>query len=108
MVLHAPGHRWAGPRALVGEADGIGRCGDGRGGGSVQAGIFTLSVRVGAPQVFWTCIVLLEAAYAGAIAFGCTSPVRRAHYAVLSGSCPAVQGLCARAQGWWVYQRSCI
>ncbi len=41
-----------------------------------QAGIFTLSVRIGAPQVFWTCIVLLEAAYAGAVAFGLTSPVQ--------------------------------
>lgn len=41
----------------------------------VQAGIFTLSVRVGAPQVFWTCIWLLEAAYAGAVLFGLTSPV---------------------------------
>lgn len=75
------------------------RCGDGRAGGSVQAGIFTLSVRVGAPQVFWTCIVLLEAAYVGAVAFGCTSPVRRAHCAVLLGLRPAAQVLCARARG---------
>lgn len=74
----------------------------------MQAGIFTLSVRVGAPQVFWTCIVLLEAAYAGAIAFGCTSPVRRAHYAVLSGSCPAVLGLCARAGVVGLPERFCI
>jgi len=43
--------------------------------GDRLAGIFTLSVRVGAPQVFWTCIWLLEAAYAGAVVFGLTSPV---------------------------------
>jgi hypothetical protein len=42
----------------------------------MQAGIFTLSVRVGAQQVFWACISLLELAYAGAVAFGLTSPVR--------------------------------
>lgn len=42
--------------------------------GDRQAGIFTLSVRVGAPQVFWICIILLELAYAGAIVFGATSP----------------------------------
>ncbi len=40
-----------------------------------QAGIFTLSVRVGAKQVFWACIGLLELAYAGAVAFGLMSPV---------------------------------
>lgn len=43
--------------------------------GDRQAGIFTLSVRVGAQQVFWVCIGLLELAYAGAVAFGLTSPV---------------------------------
>jgi homogentisate phytyltransferase / homogentisate geranylgeranyltransferase len=42
----------------------------------MQAGIFTLSVRIGAQQVFWACISLLELAYAGAVAFGLTSPVR--------------------------------
>lgn len=41
-----------------------------------QAGISTMSVRMGAPQVFWTCIVLLEVAYAGAIGVGLMSPVR--------------------------------
>lgn len=41
----------------------------------MQAGIFTLSVRIGAQQVFWACISLLELAYAGAVAFGLTSPV---------------------------------
>lgn len=41
----------------------------------MQAGIFTLSVRIGAQQVFWACIGLLELAYAGAVAFGLTSPV---------------------------------
>ena len=35
-----------------------------------------MSVRMGAPQVFWTCIVLLEVAYAGAIGVGLMSPVR--------------------------------
>ena len=69
-----------------------GKCSDCGGGGAMQAGIFTLSVRVGAPQVFWTCIVLLEAAYTGAVAFGCTSPVRRAQHPVLSGLCPVLGG----------------
>ena len=43
---------------------------------AMQAGIATMSVRLGAPQIFWTCIVLLEVAYAGAIAVGLMSPVR--------------------------------
>ena len=42
---------------------------------TVQAGIATMSVRLGAPQIFWTCIVLLEIAYAGAIGVGLMSPV---------------------------------
>lgn len=36
----------------------------------------TLSVRVGVKTVFWTCIVLLEVAYAGAIGVGTMSQVR--------------------------------
>lgn len=52
--------------------------------GDRQAGIFTLSVKVGARQVFWTCIALLELAYAGAIAFGVTSPVAWSKYATVA------------------------
>ena len=43
----------------------------------VQAGIATMSVRMGAHQIFWTCIVLLEFAYAGAVVVGVLSPVSR-------------------------------
>ena len=35
-----------------------------------------MSVRMGAPQIFWTCIILLEVAYAGAIGVGLMSPVK--------------------------------
>jgi len=43
--------------------------------GDRKAGIATMSVRMGAPQIFWTCIGLLEVAYAGAICVGLMSPV---------------------------------
>ncbi|KAK9830076.1 hypothetical protein WJX72_009619 [[Myrmecia] bisecta] len=43
--------------------------------GDQQAGVRTLSVRVGVKPVFWTCIALLELAYAGAIGVGLTSHV---------------------------------
>jgi homogentisate phytyltransferase/homogentisate geranylgeranyltransferase len=33
----------------------------------MQAGLRTLSVRLGPSHVFWACILLLEAAYAGAV-----------------------------------------
>ena len=36
----------------------------------LQAGVRTLSVRRGVPSVFWTCIALLELAYAGGVATG--------------------------------------
>lgn len=35
--------------------------------GDQQAGLRTLSVRLGPSQVYWACILLLEAAYAGAV-----------------------------------------
>ena len=41
--------------------------------GDDLAGVRTFSVRHGIPQVFWTCIGLLMAAYAGGVAFGLTS-----------------------------------
>ena len=37
-----------------------------------------MSVRMGARQIFWTCIVLLEFAYTGAVVVGVLSPVRNA------------------------------
>lgn len=36
----------------------------------LQAGLQTLSVQLGTKQVFWICIMLLEAAYLGAIGVG--------------------------------------
>jgi len=42
-----------------------------------QAGVKTLSVRLGTSRIFWTCIFLLEVAYAGAIATGLLSTVRQ-------------------------------
>lgn len=41
----------------------------------MQAGVRTLSVRAGVEAVFWTCIVLMEVAYAGAIGVGLMSQV---------------------------------
>ncbi|PSC70256.1 putative homogentisate phytyltransferase chloroplastic [Micractinium conductrix] len=41
--------------------------------GDSQAGVRTLSVRMGPKRVFWICIALLEAAYAGAILVGLQS-----------------------------------
>ncbi|EFN55723.1 hypothetical protein CHLNCDRAFT_52381 [Chlorella variabilis] len=41
--------------------------------GDRQAGVRTLSVRLGPKRVFWACIAILEAAYAGAIAVGLQS-----------------------------------
>ena len=41
----------------------------------VQEGVRTFSVRVGVKNVFWTCIMLLEIAYAGAIGVGLVSQV---------------------------------
>lgn len=41
----------------------------------LQEGVRTLSVRAGVKTVFWTCIVLLEIAYAGAIGVGLMSEV---------------------------------
>lgn len=38
--------------------------------GDSHAGVRTLSVRLGPSRVFWTCIAILEAAYAGAIVVG--------------------------------------
>ncbi|CAL8468499.1 g8039 [Coccomyxa elongata] len=43
--------------------------------GDAQEGVRTLSVRVGVKTVFWTCIVLMEVAYAGAIGVGMMSQV---------------------------------
>ena len=40
-----------------------------------QAGVQTLSVRLGPRRVYWACIALLEVAYAGAIAVGLCSPL---------------------------------
>ena len=41
----------------------------------VQEGVRTFSVRVGVKNVFWTCIILLETAYAGALGVGLASQV---------------------------------
>ena len=41
----------------------------------MQEGVRTFSVRVGVRNVFWTCIALLEIAYAGAICVGFASQV---------------------------------
>ena len=41
----------------------------------VQEGVRTFSVRVGVKNVFWTCIMLLEIAYAGALGVGLASQV---------------------------------
>jgi homogentisate phytyltransferase/homogentisate geranylgeranyltransferase len=38
--------------------------------GDTQAGVRTFSVRMGAARVFWICIGLLLAAYAGGVAYG--------------------------------------
>ena len=43
---------------------------------AMQEGVRTLSVRAGVETVFWTCIVLMEIAYAGAIGVGLMSQVR--------------------------------
>ncbi|KAK9915128.1 hypothetical protein WJX75_005043 [Coccomyxa subellipsoidea] len=43
--------------------------------GDAQAGVRTLSVRAGVETVFWTCIVLMEVGYAGAIGVGLMSQV---------------------------------
>jgi homogentisate phytyltransferase/homogentisate geranylgeranyltransferase len=43
--------------------------------GDTQAGVRTFSVRHGAKAIYWTCIGLLLAAYAGGVAFAATSPV---------------------------------
>ena len=42
----------------------------------LQEGVRTFSVRVGVKNVFWTCILLLEIAYAGALGVGLASQVR--------------------------------
>ena len=41
----------------------------------LQAGVKTLSVRLGPKRVFWVCVALLEVAYAGAICLGALSQV---------------------------------
>ncbi len=51
-----------------------------------QEGVRTLSVRVGAPRVFWACIGMLEAAYLGAICMGLASQARPPGSA-LAGQC---------------------
>lgn len=43
--------------------------------GDAQAGVRTFSVRAGVAPIFWTCIAVLELAYAGAIGVGLASPV---------------------------------
>jgi homogentisate phytyltransferase/homogentisate geranylgeranyltransferase len=42
--------------------------------GDRQAGLATLSVRFGERAVFWACVGLLLAVYAGGVAFGLTAP----------------------------------
>jgi homogentisate phytyltransferase/homogentisate geranylgeranyltransferase len=42
--------------------------------GDTQAGVQTFSVRHGVKSIFWTCVGLLMAAYAGGIGFALTSP----------------------------------
>lgn len=42
--------------------------------GDRQAGLRTLSVRYGERRVFWACVALLLALYAGGVAFGLTAP----------------------------------
>lgn len=42
--------------------------------GDTQAGVRTFSVRHGAKAIYWTCIGLLMAAYAGGVVFAATSP----------------------------------
>ena len=44
--------------------------------GDAQEGVRTFSVRMGVKNVFWTCIALVEVAYAGAIGVGLMSEVR--------------------------------
>jgi homogentisate phytyltransferase/homogentisate geranylgeranyltransferase len=41
--------------------------------GDTQAGVRTFSVRAGVERVFWVCVGILAAAYAGGIAFGLSS-----------------------------------
>ena len=45
----------------------------------MQEGVRTFSVRVGVENVFWTCIALLEVAYAAAIGVGLVSQVWTSH-----------------------------
>ena len=45
--------------------------------GDAQEGVRTFSVRMGVKNVFWTCIALVEVAYAGAIGVGLMSEVCR-------------------------------
>lgn len=42
--------------------------------GDRQAGLSTLSVRFGERRVFWSCVGMLLALYAGGVAFGLTAP----------------------------------
>ena len=52
-----------------------------------------MSVRMGAHQIFWTCIVLLEFAYAGAVVVGVLSPVSHRAGRPCSGSMALIAAL---------------
>ena len=56
----------------------------------LQAGLQTLSVRLGTSKVYWTCIALLEAAYLGAMLVGGRRELRK-HRQEREGS----------DLGWW-------
>ena len=60
----------------------------------LQAGVRTLSVRLGPPRVFWACIAILEAAYAGEreVAGCAVPPARFLHLALM---CPCLPMLAA-------------
>lgn len=60
-----------------------------------QAGVRTLSVRLGPARVFWACIAILEAAYAGAILVGLQSPQPWAR-----GACAAAHAALGSALLW--------
>lgn len=53
--------------------------------GDDQAGMRTFSVRFGVSRVYWTCIGLLLAAYAGGAVFGLTAPVGWSKVVVTGG-----------------------
>lgn len=53
--------------------------------GDTQAGVKTFSVRHGVSSIYWVCIGLLMAAYAGGVLFAITSPVPWSRLPVAAG-----------------------